>query len=110
MNTVHEIVRVVCKITVQQEERLTALIVDDTLLSLLRVELAQRAVLGILFDISLSRPHPHPTGHAAGRPADPLRHHACRQLCPTQEERKTRSTAQQTLKNILTIYFSISSL
>lgn len=55
-----------------RKNRLTAFIVDNTLLRLLSVELAERAVLGILFDISLSRPHPHPAGHAAGRPADPL--------------------------------------
>lgn len=55
-----------------RKNRLTAFIVDNTLLCLLSVELAERAVLGILFDISLSRPHPHPAGHAAGRPADPL--------------------------------------
>lgn len=55
-----------------RKNRLTAFIVDNTLLRLLGVELAERAVLGILFDISLSRPHPHPAGHAAGRPADPL--------------------------------------
>lgn len=58
--------------TQAHKERLTAFIVDDTLLFLLGVELAERAVLRVLFDISLSGPHPHPTGHTAGRPADPL--------------------------------------
>lgn len=61
--------------------RLTALVVDDALLRLLGVELAQRAVLWILLDVSLPGPHPHPAGHAAGGPADPLGHHARRRLC-----------------------------
>lgn len=65
--------------------RLTALLVDDALLRLLSVELAQRAVLGILFDVSLPGPHPHPAGHAAGGPADPLGHHARRRLCRRRE-------------------------
>lgn len=60
---------------------LTALVVDDALLRLLGVELAQRAVLGILLDVALPGPHPHPAGHAAGGPADPLGHHARRRLC-----------------------------
>lgn len=75
-----------------RKNRLTAFIVDNTLLCLLSVELAEWAVLGILFDISLSRPHPHPAGHAAGRPADPLWHHARRGLCPAGRESRRPPT------------------
>lgn len=67
---------------------LTAFVVDDTLLRLLGLELAERAVLRILFDVALSRPHPHPTGHAAGRPADPFRHHTRRWLCPPESSKR----------------------
>lgn len=73
------------------KHRLTALIIDDTLLRLLGVELAQRAVLGVLLDISLPGPHPHPAGHTAGRPADPLGHHARRRLCQRGDD-KTKSS------------------
>lgn len=61
--------------------KLTAFVVDNTFLSLLSLKLTERTVLRILFDVSLSGPHPHPTGNTASRPADPLRHHACWRLC-----------------------------
>lgn len=70
-----------CSVCAAHQRRLTALVVDDALLRLLGVELAQRAVLWILLDVSLPGPHAHPAGHAAGGPADPLGHHARRRLC-----------------------------
>jgi hypothetical protein len=52
--------------------RLTAVVVDHTLLRLLSVQRADGSILRELFDVALPRPHPHPTGHTARRPVDPL--------------------------------------
>lgn len=70
-----------CARVATRQGGLTALVVDDALLRLLGVELAQRAVLGVLLDVPLPGPRAHPAGGAAGRPADPLGHHARGRLC-----------------------------
>lgn len=84
-----------CSVCAAHQRRLTALVVDDALLRLLGVELAQRAVLWILLDVPLPGPHPHPAGHAAGGPADPLGHHARRRLCRRGDGRTKSSVTSR---------------
>ena len=57
-------------------EELTAFVVDDTAVRLLRGHGAGRAVVGKLLDVALPGTHALTTGDAARRPGDPLGHHA----------------------------------
>lgn len=54
---------------------LTALLVDQAVLGLLRRQRADGAVVWELLHVTLPGTRAHPAGRAARRPCDPLRHH-----------------------------------
>ena len=76
---------------------LTAILIDNTLFSLFGLELTQRTVLGILFNVSFPGSHPHSAGHTAGWPADPFWHHACEWHCAPEQKNKNKICYSQQL-------------